>query len=395
MLSINTNLNANQAATQIGRSNQAVQASSEKLTTGMRINKAADDVSGAALANRLANNSAKTAQFIKNANDGVNMIQAADNAIKQQQDLVARMQELAYKAENGTNTTSDTDLIQKEFDQLAKEIVRNEKGAEFNGKQLLDGTLDAAINVGTGSANQINVAISNPSQAVGTVEIDPTTGLDVSAAGALTVNGVAIDFKGAAQSNPAGDASTAQDIADEINEQLAAKVAADTAGTGDAAKLEGVTATVVDGKVVISSTNDAEVPLAIGGANAGAIGLPAAGETARESVVGDDGSVNIKLSGHADGDAWKAEVHDKLDVLANKYNSDRADLGAAQNRIEFATKNLEGTKQNIDSSLSAAQDTDFAAETAELAKAKVLAKTSQTMLSQANKSVEEVTSLLQ
>lgn len=280
MLSINTNLNANQAATQIGRSNQAVQASSEKLTTGMRINKAADDVSGAALANRLANNSAKTAQFIKNANDGVNMIQAADNAIKQQQDLVARMQELAYKAENGTNTVADTTLIQKEFDQLAKEIVRNEKGAEFNGKKILDGSLNAAINVGTGTENQVSVVVS---------------------------------------------------------------------ATG----------------------------------------------TARTDIVDDSGTVAIKLTGHADGDAWKTDVHDKLQALADKYNSDRADLGASQNRLEFTTKNLEGTKQNIDSTLSAAQDTDFATETAELAKAKVLAKTSQTMLSQANKSVEEVTSLLQ
>ncbi|KDM90881.1 flagellin [Photobacterium galatheae] len=284
MLSINTNLNANQAATQIGRANQAVQSSSEKLTTGLRINKSADDVSGAALANRLENSSAKTAQFIKNANDGINMIQAADNAIKQQQDLVARMQELAYKAENGTNTADDQSLIQKEFDQLGKELARNVQGAEFNGKKLLDGSLNAAINVGTGTNNQINVALG------------ATKGL-----------------------------------ADIVT------IAAD-ATNGD--------------------------PL-------------------------------LALKGHADGDTWKTEVHDKLDALAKGYAEQRADLGASQNRIEFSIKNLEGTKQNLDKTLSSAQDTDFAAETAELAKAKVLAKTSQTMLSQANKSVEEVTQLLQ
>ncbi|ELP5898448.1 hypothetical protein QTV49_000322 [Vibrio vulnificus] len=284
MLSITTNLNANQAATSIGRANQAVQSSSEKLTTGMRINRSADDVSGAALANRLANSSSKTAQFIKNANDGINMIQSADNAIKQQQDLVARMQELAYKAENGTNVAEDQALIQKEFNQLGKELARNAQGSEFNGKKLLDGTLNAAINVGTGTNNQINVALG------------ATAGL----AAVVTI---------------AADATN-----------------------GD--------------------------PL-------------------------------LTLTGHADGDAWKAAVHDKLDALAKGYSDQRADIGAAQNRIEFSIKNLEGTKQNLDKSLSSAQDTDFAAETAELAKAKVLAKTSQTMLSQANKSVEEVTQLLQ
>lgn len=284
MLSITTNLNANQAATSIGRANQAVQSSSEKLTTGMRINKSADDVSGAALANRLANSSSKTAQFIKNANDGINMIQAADNAIKQQQDLVARMQELAYKAENGTNVAEDQALIQKEFDQLGKELARNAQGSEFNGKKLLDGKLNAAINVGTGTNNQINVTIGS------------TAGLDA-------VVTIAADDK-----------------------------------NGD--------------------------PL-------------------------------LALTGHADGDTWKAEVHDKLNALAKGYADQRADIGASQNRIEFSIKNLEGTKQNLDKTLSSAQDTDFASETAELAKAKVLAKTSQTMLSQANKSVEEVTQLLQ
>ncbi|MCY9860998.1 flagellin [Vibrio coralliirubri] len=387
MLSINTNLNANQAATQIGRANQAVQASSEKLTTGMAINKAADDVSGAALANRLANNSAKTAQFIKNANDGVNMIQAADNAIKQQQDLVARMQELAYKAENGTNTTSDTDLIQKEFDQLAKEIVRNEKGSEFNGKQILDGTLDAAINVGTGSDNQINVGIENDLVISG--GLDTTTGGDV----VITVGGLDVTTTIAA-------AATDADVQAAIEASIAAAITAQealvTAGGAPAVaaekaltELKELTVSAADGSLSITGSADIALTDDAGVVTGGKT------ETARESVISDDGKVNVQLSGHTDGDTWKTEVHDKLDSLADKYNSDRADLGAAQNRIEFATKNLEGTKQNIDSTLSAAQDTDFASETAELAKSKVLAKTSQTMLSQANKSVEEVTSLLQ
>ena len=395
MLSINTNINAQQASTQIGRANAAVQNSSEKLTTGMAINKSADDVSGAALANRLANNSAKTAQFIKNANDGVNMIQAADNAVKQQQDLVARMQELAYKAENGTNTTEDTTLIQKEFDQLAKEVIRNESGAEFNGKALLDGSLDAAINVGTGSDNQINVDIINQAE-LGGVTI--TTG-DTATTDKIVIGGVDIEVGVAIT----GADQKPQEVADALNAsiataQAAAKAelaAAADAAAADAAQakidaLAGATVSVganglsvsTDNKVAI--TGEAKLGVATG-----------TGITAREGIISDDGKINISLAGHADGDTWKTEVHDKLDSLAGKYNSDRADLGASQNRLEFATKNLEGTKQNIDRTLSATQDTNFATETAELAKAKVLAKTSQTMLSQANKSVEDVTSLLQ
>ncbi|ELP6119139.1 TPA: flagellin FliC [Vibrio vulnificus] len=278
MLTINTNLAAQTAATNAGRASQGVQESSERLTTGLRINKAADDVSGAALANRLETNANKTAQFIKNANDGVNMIQAADSALQAQQDVVQRMQELAFKAENGTNVAEDQALIQKEFDQLAKELVRNQKTAEFNGKPLINGTLSAAINVGTGADNQIDVAVK------------------------------------------------ATDIS----------------------------------KVVAVA----------------------------------DGTVAMALTGHADAAAWKAEVHDHLSAIAKGYNEQRADLGAAQNRLEFTTKNLESTHSNLTASLSATQDTDFAAETSELAKQKVLAKAGQAMLSQANKAPEEVTQLL-
>ena len=279
MLTINTNLAAQTAATNAGRANEGVRESSERLTTGLRINKAADDVSGAAMANRLETNANKTAQFIKNANDGVNMIKAADSALQAQQEVVQRMQELAFKAENGTNVADDQALIQKEFDQLAKELVRNAKTAEFNGKPLIDGSLSAAINVGTGANNQIDIAV-----------------------GATDITGV---------------------------------IAAD-------------------------------------------------GTMAME----------LKSATHADAATWKTEVHDKLATIAKGYNEQRADLGAAQNRLEFTTKNLENTHGNLTASLSATQDTDFAAETSELAKQKVLAKAGQAMLSQANKAPEEVTQLL-
>lgn len=280
MLSINTNLNAQNAAVQIGNAQKSLTSASEKLTTGSRINKAADDVSGAALANRLSASSTKTAQFIKNAQESINMIQTADGAIKQQQDLVARMQELAYKAENGTNTTEDRELVQKEFDQMALELERNIKTAEFNGQKLLDGTLSVSVVVGEGVDSQMSVAVATLSDVAALVDTGVGSALDIS-------------------------------------------------GT-----------------------------------------LP------------------------ADADAWKTDIHDLLSAAATQLNEVRSDLGSAQNRLEFTVSNLETTKGNIDSSLSFAQDTDFAVETATLARAKVLNSASQAMLSQANKQAEEVTQLL-
>ncbi|MDK9793932.1 flagellin [Vibrio sp. D431a] len=275
MLSINTNLNASNASTQIANSQKAVNTASERLTTGLRINKAGDDVAGMGLATRLEKSSTQTAQYMENAANGVSLIQTADAAIKQQQELVARMQELAYQAENGTNSAKDIELINKEFEQLGKELHRNTKSVEYNGTKLLDGSLDASIAVGEGTANQVGVKVG--------------------------------------------------------------------------------------------------------------------ASTEKVKIVDANGDMVLKLTdARADADAWKTDVHDVLQGFQDELTGQRADLGAAQNRLEFTTQNLQSYKQNIDSSLSLTKDADYAAETTNLAKAKVLKSASQSMLSQANQSMEEV-----
>ncbi|PSV01096.1 flagellin [Photobacterium kishitanii] len=393
MLSIYTNLNAQGAQVQIGSAQDKIRTASEQLTTGLRINHSADDVSGAALANRLDTNVKKTATFIQNANNGINMIQAADNAVKQQQDLVSRMKELAYKAENGTNTSSDRALIQKEFNEMAKEVLRNETNAEFNGKKLLDGKLNAAINVGSGTENQINVKIQNKSSLTGDKVADFKT-VDLSAIkiGAQTL--APIDAA-------AGKVTDAADGAKKINDAIALAMTtakatlkttpADATALATMKELTGAAASVnADGRLVI------ETPASLAVTGMSTAGIADASTAApRLALIDNTGAIKIKLDGHADGDAWKTEVHDKLAALSNSYANQRADIGSSQNRLQFTIKNLQGTEQNLSKTLSSTQDTDFAATTSELAKEKVLAKASQTMLSQANKSTQEVTQLLQ
>lgn len=279
MLSINTNLNAQNAATQISNTQNAVNTASERLTTGLRINKAGDDVAGMGLASRLEKTSTQTAQYLENASNGISLIQTADAALKQQADLVARMQELAFKAENGTNSADDIALIDKEFAQLGAEIARNTEGASYNGTNLLKGGLDKSIAVGEGNANQVGVKI--------------------------------------------------------------------------AASVE------------------------------------------QPKIVNADGTMVLKLTdARTDADEWKTAVHDILDGFSKELTNQRADLGASQNRLEFTTQNLQSYKQNIDSSLSLTKDADYAAETTNLAKAKVLKSASQSMLSQANQSMEDVVNKL-
>ncbi|MDK9795257.1 flagellin, partial [Vibrio sp. D431a] len=201
MLSINTNLNASNASTQIANSQKAVNTASERLTTGLRINKAGDDVAGMGLATRLEKASTQTAQYMENAANGVSLIQTADAALKQQQELTARMQELAYQAENGTNSTKDVELIQKEFDQLAKELLRNTESVEYNGTKLLDGNLNASIAVGEGTDNQVSIAVAGDN-AVGSAAGTATI---VDEDGAVVIKLTDVDGDGDATTKATGD----------------------------------------------------------------------------------------------------------------------------------------------------------------------------------------------
>ncbi|CAH7367440.1 Flagellin [Vibrio chagasii] len=273
MLSINTNLNAQNAANQIANSQKAINTASERLTTGLRINNSADDVSGMGLASRLAKTSTQTAQYTENASNGISLLQTADAAYKQQAELTARLGELAFKAENGSNSTEDRALIQKEFDQLTEELQRNYDNAEYNGTNIFDGGMGVSIAVGEGTDNQIDVNLTDT-----------------------------------------------QDLI-----------------------------------------------------------------TALQAVV---------LDGHADGDEWVTAVHEIIENFADEVTNARADIGAVQNRLEFTTQNLQAYKQNIDASLSLTQDTDYAQETTNLAKANVLKNASQSMLSQANQSMDDVVNKL-
>ena len=398
MLTITTNLPALTAQISNAGAQEGIRQASERLTTGLRINHSSDDVSGAALANRLNTSVLKTEVFEANAADGKNMIEAADNAVKQQQALVSRMQTLAFKAENGTNTSTDRGLIQKEFDQLAKELLRNESNQSFNGKKLLDGKLAAAINVGTGTDNQIEVKIQNLASATGTkVDFSASAATKPAAIGAVTIGTLSIAAAGTPAAAPTSSAEAAKQLNDNISAALS-KAKTDLA----TAPSDAVKQTLVDQLSSTSASVNADGNLVISSSVKGAItglddeGMKSATTIApRTNLIGNDGQVKISLDGHANGDAWKTDVHDKLAALANSYNNQRAELGSQENRLNFTIKNLQGNQENLTKSLSQIQDTDFAKETSELSKFKVLAKTSQAVLSQSNKRAEEIAQLLQ
>lgn len=139
---INHNISALRANNQLFKTNNALDKSLEKLSSGYRINRAADDAAGMAISRRMKTQIAGLEQASRNAADGISVIQTAEGALNEVNAILQRMRELAVQAANGTYTLDDRKSIQKEIDQLQAEIKRISTDTEFNTKTLLDGSID-------------------------------------------------------------------------------------------------------------------------------------------------------------------------------------------------------------------------------------------------------------
>jgi flagellin len=139
---INHNISAITANSQLKRTNSALDTSLEKLSSGFRINKAADDAAGLAISRKMQTQIDGLTQASRNASDGISVIQTAEGAMSEIESMLQRMRELSVQSANDTNTSEDREQIQKEIDQLISEVTRIADTTEFNTKSLLDGSID-------------------------------------------------------------------------------------------------------------------------------------------------------------------------------------------------------------------------------------------------------------
>ncbi|MBY0196823.1 flagellin [Priestia megaterium] len=172
---INHNITALNTYRQFNNANNAQAKSMEKLSSGQRINSASDDAAGLAISEKMRGQIRGLDQASRNAQDGVSLIQTAEGALNETHDILQRMRELVVQAGNGTNKTEDLDAIQDEISSLIEEIggETGSKGisdrAQFNGRNLLDGSLDVTLQVGANAGQQVNLKIGDMSaKALGT-----------------------------------------------------------------------------------------------------------------------------------------------------------------------------------------------------------------------------------
>lgn len=512
---INTNIASLNSQRNLTGSQSALSTSLQRLSSGLRINSAKDDAAGLAISERFTSQIRGNTQAARNANDGISLAQTAEGGLSTAGDLLQRIRELAVQSANGTNSDSDRKSIQGEVSALAQELDRVANTTQFNGQNVLDGSLTSSqfqvgananqtINVGVQSARATDIGNNSLSALYGDAATNSSSATNT-AANAIT--GQTLSFT----TNTSNTASTVAVTAGDSAKRIAANVNALTSKTGvtatatTTATLSGAggaaAVAIADGSIQFELRGDNSVendanssPVMIsanikGGdlsalaqainAQVGTTGISAAvkvGESGKKEIqlTNSSGSdIQIKNTNTAGNDSLAAAVlrgADKpangnvpavraaestplvgagsatvgghldfssdsgfslsagastdivaaatgsdlqsvskldvstvdgsnkalrtIDAALNQINSNRAALGAIQNRFASTISNLNTTTENLSASRSRIQDTDFASETANLTRGQILQQAGTAMLAQANSLPNGVLSLL-
>ncbi len=407
---INHNIAALNTHRQLGTNTVGANKSLEKLSSGLRINRAGDDAAGLAISEKMRGQIRGLDQASRNAQDGISLIQTAEGALNETHSILQRMRELAVQSSSDTNTDQDRKNLQNEMDQLTKEIDRIRDTTQFNTKSLLDGKL-ASKHAASGGNVSANTAISG-----GASPIAATTAFS-----ALTdVNGKSLGISGGSTIQvswvSSGTFHTAtlngSDTFSTLGTTLSgATVGVDsnsnislTSNTGLANAIHGLTLTVKDSSGNINSA--ATKALSSFTETSGAFDkqvkdgslLFHIGSNTDENVslaVNDMGSTALGVKDLKIDKQDRANVAIKaIDEATQKVSAERSKLGAMQNRLEHTINNLGTASENLTASESRIRDVDMAKEMMDFTKNNILTQAAQAMLAQANQQPQGVLQLL-
>ena len=403
-LAIATNTAALNAAASASSVNRDMETSMARLSTGKRINSASDDAAGVAISSRLSAEIRGTDQAIRNSLDGQALIDTAEGAHKEVENILQRMREVAVQAANDTNNAQDRDNLQAEMNAMSAEIDRIAGTTTWAGANLMeDSSTNFSFQVGTatGDKNQIAVNIKSMnttglSLSAGNTAIAAQEGLTAAKTGtaAATVftivnanaaqNGsIDFDIAGVDYSVEFAAGATATEIA------LAAKNAINDgvgiATSGDGTTLHGYAATVNAGVLTLTK-------------NSGTTNITATvnnNEHVHAGVAANTSAISVEAGGGKSA-ADNARISiGFLDSAIKQVNVQRSELGAVSNRLNHTVNNLTNISSNLSAAQGGIEDADFALETTNLAKNQILQQASTAMLAQANASKQNVLSLLQ
>ena len=386
---INHNMNALNAHRNMNVNNNNAGKSMEKLSSGLRINRAGDDAAGLAISEKMRGQIRGLEQSSRNAADGISMIQTAEGALNETTNILQRMRELAVQAGNDTNTTSDREEIQKEIDALTEEIDRIANNTEFNTQKLLNGN----------KSGEGGVELAAKVEAV-KGEFTITVGKAFKAKDKITIDGLEINL-----SNGTDQATVQKEIKEALKDKYtvtyntANNTIKLTQATGEDKKNIKVS---YDGGALNTVADKAGVTAVDAVISEGKVNLQV-GANAKQNMsieIGDMRAEALEITNNA-GKGLSIESADdanaavsKFDAALNKVSSQRANLGAIQNRLEYTISNLDNTAENLTSAESTLRDVDMASEMMEYSKNNILNQAAQAMISQANQQPQNVLQLL-
>ena len=405
------NLAAMNANRMLNVTTSAQSKSTEKLSSGYKINRAADDAAGLSISEKMRKQIRGLTQASSNAQDGVSAVQTAEGALTEVHSMLQRMNELAVQSANGTNSQTDRKAIQDEIDQLTSEIDRVSETTKFNETYLLKGDPTKADNAYfmksgyTFTANKVYIegkdtAVDNADDLAEAIK----SGKKLYTVAYATNNNPQTADKIASKGtdyayvtklyDKNGNVVTAQNIQDKKNADGTDADKYYTSSAGEAGQTAPATNMEIDKDDAADYTESATVngaltfSLHVGADSADDNKIAVKIESMSAAGIGVKG---LKVSTEDDATA----AIDRIAEAVQKVSSQRSTLGAAQNRLEHTIANLDNVVENTTSAESRIRDTDMAQEMVNYSKNNILAQAGQSMLAQANQSNQGVLSLLQ
>ena len=390
MTAINTNVSSILAKNALVANERSMSTSMERLSTGVRINSARDDAAGLAIASKMTSQIQGLDQAVRNANDAVSLIQTAEGALVETTNMLQRMRELAVQSASDTNVSGDRTALDAEFQQLKAEINRVGLNTQWNGQNILDKTFVGAgaagvfnFQVGANADQNISLTIGNyrtTGSTAGTATVATTTGGGASAAQVSTITVAGNWVAGDVISANYGDRSinytvTSTDVAAGTNNAATYALIATGLASAITANKPSTVASAAGSNAVVTLTgvaNTAQIPVSanVGGLLGGV----------NSSTITNQATANASITA--------------VSAAIATVNTGRSEMGATMNRLQYAADNLASVSANATESRGRILDTDYAAETTELARTQIIAQAGTAMLAQANQMKQTVLSLL-
>ena len=367
----------------LGSTSKIQAKSTEKLSSGYKINRAADDAAGLSISEKMRKQIRGLTQASSNAQDGISSVQTAEGALTEVHDMLQRMNELAVKAANGTNSKDDRDYIQNEVDQLVSEIDRVAETTKFNETYLLKGDSTGAMETITPAA--VSTALGAQS-ASGEITVDATATFKAG----YTIKIGSITYGLIAGESGTGDSSTVKNFKEDLAGKKAFANALSAAGYADASA-NIASATINDGGDLVlnakQETQDLSLHVGADSSDTNKIKMTIDSLTATGLGVN-----SLDVSGEDSINATAAI--DTIKEAIQRVSTQRSSLGAIQNRLEHTINNLDNVVENTTAAEASIRDTDMATEMVKYSNNNILAQAGQSMLAQANQSNQGVLALL-